>query len=245
MWVYRLLMVAGALGVPGCRTQDKQPAPTEKTTTRIGLRAAPNVIVKVDTTRSADTVRRLDTTFYHSKTVVSLDSVKFIVQSPAALGGIPYGPSEAPFAVLCDTTKGYTATIAGIGRAKWNKVVENGDTVERQDTAYNRARNNLVQAELDSAAKCKVKLSLRISREELRDPVTRKLSVAEAVREIRTWPKSWATHPAFLSFHLGDDPADQAWGYTMPQRLVMWDSIACGAQQRFGKGTPLWLRARP
>lgn len=201
-----------------------------------------------DTTQHVDTTRSGDTTFFHASTTIAesttVTRTTYRVTLPVVTSTIAYGPAQAPFTALCDTAQGYNATIYGVPRAKWVKVVEGTDTVLRQDTLANRLRNDAVTAALDSAAACKAKLALRIPRVELHDPVTGFLSVAEALREVRTWPKAWATHPGFLGFHLGDDPAAVGWGGTMAQRLAKWDSIACGTQQRFG-AIPLYLRARP
>lgn len=250
-WSFLAWFVAGALFVPGCsdRMSKTGPEKPEKTTQKVSavpLKLAPPVVSSI-TTRTVDTTKLADTALaIRVRNTTILDSTRYVrISLPAEIGGIPYGPSEAPLVTLCDTTYGYTGTILGIGKAKWVTVLENGVRVQRQDTAYNRVRNELTQAELDSVAACRGKASLRIARKSLSDPVTGKLSVAEALREIRTWPKQWAQHPAFLSFHLGDDPASTTWGYTLPVRMVMWDSIACGTAQRFGKQAPLWLRARP
>ncbi len=250
---YTLAMLCGMLLVPGCKSERPVPSGQKNTpngtTPALRSKAATPPIVVVTATRTVDTTKLADTAVsIRVRNALITDTIRVVKTSlPAMIEGIAYGPSEAPLKSLCDTAYQYTGTILGIGKAKWITAIENGIPVQRQDTAYNRVRNELTQAELDSAAYCRAKVTLRIARKSLSDS-TGRLSVTEALKEVRTWPKTWAQHPAFLAFHLGDDPADPAWGYSMPVRMVMWDSIACGAAKRFdvpSKKTPLWLRARP
>jgi len=222
------------LAVLGCtketakETTTKVSAPAQR---QLAAPPAPSESKKVvvDTTQLPDSSRWA--TWYTVTTSVSVvqDSTKQIYKPmPAIVPTLPFGPAELSNDSLCASI--YTATIDGIPLANGYPSVA--------------ARNAAMQPAIDSARRCGKKVYLRIPRKSLRDSVTGYLSVARAVKEVRSWPKDWDTVSAIAGLHLGDDPADGSWGGTMKDRLEKWDSIACAAKTRF-PSRPRLLRARP
>lgn len=142
---------------------------------------------------------------------------------PAILPGIPYGLTGIPPESLC--TSGFTSTVYGIPKAGTDSA----------------GRNRALLTLLAKVRPCRGRVWLRNARVTLRDSVGH-LSVKNAVAEIKSWPQQLWTDSAVIGFHLGDDPADTAWGGTMAQRMAKFDTVACSVKARGTK--PRLLRAR-